>query len=102
MKDNDYPKLHLPEGFDERSEYETPFKGYLRDAQVELEDGNRYKVFFIDPVRLRQDLEEEVKLGRPYFAEVGMIVLPRVTVDEAKEAIKFLLRDGFFANLKPL
>ena len=31
-----------------------------------------------------------------------MIVLPKVTVDKAREAIKYLLADGFFANLKPL
>lgn len=102
MEASSYPKLHLPEWFDERAEFETTFKGYLNDVEVELEDGDRYRVFFIDPTRLRQDLEEEVRLGMPYFAEVGMIVLPEVTINNAKAAIKSLLEDGFFASLKPL
>lgn len=97
-----YPKLHLPEWFDERSEFETPFRGYLSHAEVELEDGTRYKLFFIDPIRLQQDLEEEVKLGRPYIAEAGLIVLPEVTLEKIREVIRLLPKDDFFQGLKPL
>ena len=35
---------------------------------------------FYDPVRLQQDLEEEVKAGRPLIAEPGMIVIPEITL----------------------
>jgi hypothetical protein len=92
----DYPKLHLPDWLDERSAFETQYKGYLSHAEVELENGKRHRVFFIDPTRLQRNLDEEVKLGRPYFAEAGMIVLPVVTVEKAKEVIKSLWEIGFF------
>lgn len=101
METTNYPKLHLPEYFDERAEYETPSKGYLNHVEVELENGNRFRVVFIDPTRLQQDLEDDAKAGRPYFAEAGMIVLPEVTVEKARAVIKYLVEDGFFESLKP-
>jgi hypothetical protein len=102
MDTTDYPKLLLPEWFDDRSEFETPFRGYLDHVEVELEDGSRYSVIFIDPTRLQQNLEGEVEMGRPYFAEAGMIVLPEVTLEKARAVIKYLAAEGFFAKLKPL
>ena len=74
-------RIEFPDGYDERSEFETPLKGYLRNVVVHLENGLRYKLFFIDPVRLRQDLEEEAKAGRGYYAEPGMVILPEVTAE---------------------
>lgn len=102
METKNYPYLHLPDWFDERAEFEIPFKGYLSHVQVELDNGNRYEVCFIDPIRLQQDLEEEAKMGRPYFAEAGIVVLPEVTLSNARSVIQSLLEDGFFAKLKPL
>lgn len=102
MDKNGYPKLRLPHWFNEQSEFEIPFKGYLSHVVVELENGNRYKVLFIDPIRLQQDLEEEEKLGRPFFTEAGMIVLPKVTLEDARKVIQLLWKDGFFEGLKPL
>jgi hypothetical protein len=92
----------FPEGYDDRLEFETPFKGYLRDVVVRLEDGSEYKLFFIDPTRLRQDLEADGQNGRRYFAEPGMIVLPEVSTDAIRQAVLGLWRDGFFKSLKPL
>lgn len=102
MKQNDYPKLILPEWFDERMEDEAPMRGYLSHLQAELENGERYLLFFIDSIRLNQELEMQTKSGRPYFAEQGMVVLPEVTVEKAKEVLKQLLKNGFFERLKPL
>lgn len=102
MKSKKYPILHLPNWFDEQSEFETPFKGYLGNVEVELENGNRYKVFFIDPVRLQQDLSQEISLGRPYYAEAGMIVIPKVTLENVREVINSLWKESFFEGLKPL
>ena len=92
----------FPERYDDRVEFETPSKGHLRDVEVRLDDGSRYKLFFIDPVRLGQDLEEETRQERPYYAEPGMIVLPEVTAESVRQAVAGLWHDGYFNHLRPL
>ncbi len=92
----------FPEDYDERAEYETPRKGYLNGVVVQLEDGSRYQLSFIDPVRLQQDLEAEAKAGDAYFAEPNLIVLPEVTTATITKAVKGLVEEKFFEHLKPL
>jgi hypothetical protein len=99
MKRRSGPRVIFPEGFDERAAFETPLKGWLK-AQVELEDGCRYAVYFSDPLRLQQDVDEAVKQERPCFAEPGLIIIPEVTVRAIQEAVQFLWKQGFFASLK--
>jgi hypothetical protein len=94
--------IHFPPDYDEQSEYETPFRGYLSEVVVETADGSRYGVFFFDPVRLGQELELHVRLGRPYVAEPGMIVLPEVTTEAIRDTVEKLDRAGYFNSLKPL
>ena len=48
--------VHFPADYDTQSEFETPMRGYLSEVEVEL-DGVRYRLFFIDPVRLVQELK---------------------------------------------
>jgi hypothetical protein len=100
--DADRFTISFPEGYDDRLEFETPSKGYLPDVVVQLEDGTRYKLFFIDPMRLEQDLQADVANGREYYAEQGMVVLPEVTTETIRKAVSGLLRDGFFRLLKQL
>ena len=64
MKDR--PKLIFPREFDEHEPFEAGSGGYLRHLQVELPDGKPYPAFLIDPVRLRQELDDEVRAGRPF------------------------------------
>lgn len=99
MQSSNYPRVIFPKGFDERAAFETPLKGWL-SAQVEAEDGLRYAVYFCDPVRLQQDLDEEVKTGRPFLAEPGLVVLPEVTVEAVESAAQLLWQQGFFARLQ--
>jgi hypothetical protein len=94
--------IRFPEYYDERLEFETPSKGYLPDVVVSLEGGLSYKLFFIDPIRLRQDLEADAETGREYYAEPGMVVLPEVTTEAIRKAVAGLWRDGFFQHVKPL
>ena len=96
------PTISFPEGYDARREYETPMRGYLSDVVVQMEDGARYRLYFIDPVRLQQTLEDEIASGRPYFTEPGLVVLPEVSTEEIKKAVWGLIKDGFFTQLKPL
>jgi hypothetical protein len=99
MQTRSGPRVIFPAGFDERAALETPLKGWLI-TQVELEDGCRYTLYFSDPIRLQQDLEEAVNGGRPCFAEPGLIILPEVTVKGIQDAVQFLWKQGFFAYLK--
>jgi hypothetical protein len=92
----------FPEWYDARCEYETPLKGYLSDVEVRLENGSLYKLYFIDPVRLQQTLEEDAASGRPYYTEPGLIVLPEVTTEAIRQAVSGLLRDGYFQHLKSI
>jgi hypothetical protein len=95
------PEVLFPEGFDDRWEYEMPLKGYLNEVTVRIDSGPSYLVNFINPVRLSQDLEEEIKSGRAYFTEPGLIVLPEVTRTAILSAVKSLWNEGYFENLKP-
>jgi hypothetical protein len=94
--------IAFPDYYDERLEFETPSRGYLSDVIVSLENGSSYKLFFIDPVRLQQTLEDDVKAGRPYYTEPGLVVLPEVTTESICQAVAGLWRDGYFHHLKPL
>ena len=99
MKTRSNPQVILPTEFDEQAAAETPLKGWL-SAQVELDDGCRYAVYFSDPIRLQQDVDEAVHEGKPCFAEPGLIIVPEVTVQAIEDAVQFLWKQGFFAALK--
>jgi hypothetical protein len=99
MKTQSAPRILFPAGFDERAAVETPLKGWL-SAQVELDDGCRYTVYFSDPIRLQQDVDDAVQHGRPCFAEPGLIIVPEVTVQAIQDAVQFLWKQGFFAFLQ--
>src|SRR5579864_2035474 len=89
----------FPADYDAQSEFETPMRGYLSDVEVEW-DGSRYRLFFIDPIRLEQELKASVDSGRSYFAEPHLIVLPEVTTEAIKKAVEGLARDGYFQHVK--
>jgi hypothetical protein len=92
----------FPDWYDDRAEFETPLKGFLNDVVVRLDDGACYQLFFTDPVRLQQSLQDEVNGGRGYYTEPGLVVLPEVTTESIRKAVAGLWRDGFFARLKPV
>ena len=94
--------VYFPEGYDQRAAFETPFKGYLGDVVVRLEDGSRYRLYFVDPVRLRQTLDDDIRRGRPFYTEPGLVVLPEVGTEAIRKAVAGLVRDGYFQHLKAL
>jgi hypothetical protein len=96
------PLIIFPEGYDDQAEYEAPFKGYLQEVVVQLDDGFRFQLSFFNPVRLGQDLEAAAKLGRPYLAEPNLVVLPEVTTESIKRGVQGMWEDGFFKHLKPI
>ena len=96
------PKLRFVNGFSDKDAFDAQGGGYLSHVIVELDKGRLYPVFFYDSVRLQQDLEENAKLGRPFVADPGMIVLEEITPESMKEAVEQLSREGFFDHLTPI
>jgi hypothetical protein len=96
------PTVIFPDGFNSRTEDEMPLKGYLADVVVRFDDAGRYRLSFIDPIRLGQDLADEVEAGHPYLADPGLVVLPEVTRESICKAVEGLWREGYFAFLRPV
>jgi hypothetical protein len=95
-------KLIFEGGYGERDEFETPLRGYRSDVLAELDDGYAYRVTFYDPVRLAQTVEDDTRSGTPYFAESGLIILPRVDREHMERAAAELAGRGFFGSLRPV
>ena len=97
-----YPELTFTYGWNDKDEVETPMKGYRSDGIVHSPEGEMYPVYFIDPVRLQQDLEAEAELGSPFLAEPGLIILPEVTREAMENAVRQLWKQGYFQSVKAL
>lgn len=102
MNNDEFPKLIFDTPFDERSQFEAKAKGYLGCAKVMLENGNKYPVIFYDNTRLGQDLEYEVSSGCGFIADLGMIVLAEVTIENMSKAVRTLAKEGYFQGLTPM
>jgi hypothetical protein len=94
-------QLTFKYGWEEKDDEETPMKGYRSDGIVKTPEGE-YPVYFIDPIRLQQDLEAETELGTPFLAEPGLIILPEVTREGMERAVIQLWQKGYFESLKSL
>lgn len=57
------------------------------DRMVSLSDGKAYSVYFIDSIRMQQDLDSEVELGSPFLAPPGLIVIPELSRSAMENAI---------------
>ncbi len=95
-------KLFFTCDFDEKDAYEVEQKGYFEHAIAQLPNGARVRVCFWDPVRLAQDLETDLKLGRICIGEPGLVVVSKVTVENMQNAIKELYRRGYFERLRKI
>ena len=94
--------ISFPAWFDARAEFETPLKGHLGGVRVWLENGLTYELYFTDPVRLQQTLDDDAKSGREYYSESGLVVVPEVTPESIRKAVSGLWHDGFFQHLRPV
>jgi hypothetical protein len=99
-KTQDYPQLTLHKGFGERDTFEIRQKGWF-NASVKTKDGIRYTISFFDPVRLRQEMEDNARNGEPCLAEPNLIIVPEVTVETIQNSIRFLWEKGFFQYFAP-
>lgn len=95
------PQLVFPEGFTDRDEWEMERKGFVH-AFLECDDGCRYQILFIDPVRLAQDIEATLETGQPYYYEFAQVVVPEVTISALNKIIPDLVEEGFLERHMPL
>ena len=85
-------ELELPEDFAEY-EYEYEAKGYLAGARI-LRGGEHAQVVFYDPVRLAQDIEDELAAGNcPAYP--NLVVVPEITKQSITRAVESLAESDF-------
>ena len=95
------PRLVFPDGFTDRDEWEMERKGFVY-AFLECEDGCRYQVMFIDPVRLSQDIEATLQSGQSYYYEFGQVIVPEVTITAITKIIPLLVEEGYLERHLPV
>src|SRR6266446_618040 len=95
------PRLVFPEGFMDRDAWEMERKGFVY-AFLECEDGRRYQVMFIDPVRLAQDVEATLQSGQAYYYELGQVIVPEVTIPALTRIIPHLVEEGYLERHVPV
>jgi hypothetical protein len=98
----EYPLLSFACEFDDLTAIDVEEKGFFDHAIVTSEDGSRYQLHFYDPERLAVDLKTDLRFGKACIGEPGLVIVPRVTPQNMREAAKQLVKDGYFASLKPL
>lgn len=89
------PILKLPDNFEDYA-WEVEAKGVFWDARLVL-DNAELSVTFYDPVRLAQDVEEDVK-SQGCFVVQNLIVVRRVTIEDMTSAVAALAADFFGAG----
>jgi len=92
--------LSFPQGYDEQAEFEAPFRGYLRDVIVEMENGSCHQLSFIDLVRLEQNLADNARTERPYYTEPGLVILAEVSTEAIHLAVQGLWDEGYFRPIQ--
>ncbi len=70
-------------------------RGYRSHVYLKQGDTRNWLLYFYDPIRLAQDLENE-----DFVAENGLVVLNDVTVDNMVNAVKTLIQLDYFSNQK--
>jgi len=95
-----YPKLKLADEFGERDEEEMGARGWFY-AEVELENGKIYGLNFYHPVRLKQEFESTIEIGKPCLYEFNIILVPEVTIENIRKSIHYLYQLGYFKFILP-
>jgi hypothetical protein len=85
-------ELQFPPYFDE-VQFEITAKGYFADATIIVGE-RRYRPAFYDPVRLAQDLQDELATNG-VFVERSIVVVDQVTRELIERAVAGLARGNF-------
>ena len=90
--------LRFPPDFDDYG-WEVESKGWFDGADVVWE-GAVIRVSFYDPVRLAEEIDEEIGASRtPAFR--NLIVVPAVTREAMERAVRALVETGEIDRLSP-
>ena len=81
--------LVLPCEFDDY-EWEVKAKGFFSEARLSV-SGKRYRLTFYDPVRLSQEIEDELKRGELFF-ELNLVIVSSVTRSDMERAVESLMK----------
>jgi hypothetical protein len=88
--------LVFPEWFDDHA-WEVESKGWFGEAKLTF-TGKSYRINFYDPVRLAQEIADELERGSPFF-EPNLVVVPSVTRQDMETAVQFLMQSGQLSSL---
>jgi len=88
----------FPDWYDELSEFEHSHKGYLSDVVVKTIGGKEYSLYFIDPSRLKQNLEDNISAGTPYYSEKNLVIILNVTKKNMINAINAMFAEGLLED----
>jgi hypothetical protein len=86
----------LPEDFDDYA-FEVESKGWFAEARLSL-SGRQYRLSFYDSVRLRQEIEDELRRGNIFF-EPNLVVVQSVTRRNMEKAAELVVRSGRSSSL---
>lgn len=90
--------LQFPAGFEDYA-WEVEAKGWLTGVVAVIEE-RRYTLTVYDPVRLAQDLDEELKDSKAFF-EPNLVVVTSVTRERIAAAVQEIVRTGRLVGLRP-
>jgi hypothetical protein len=100
MDKQGYPRLILPEKYDDSDWSQITEKGWF-EAEVELESNRTYKLNYYDPIRLKQDIDYCLSKGERCFDLPNLVVLPEITLSSVEESIRSLWAKGSFELFMP-
>jgi len=88
--------LELPTDF-ENYGWEVEAKGWYSQARI-IASGTRYLINFYDPVRLGQQIQDELERGQIFF-EPNLVVVRAVTRANMETAAQELVRSSGLSSL---
>lgn len=94
--------IKYPEGYVEDSyfQFEVEAKGYLQNVTLRFLTRD-YKLIFYDPVRLEQDILEDLKIKKSFFAS-NLIVVESVNIEHINNAIIDMIKNEDIIHLLPV
>jgi hypothetical protein len=92
-------ELIFPDGLDIDS---ASMRGYVSHVTARMSDGSCYPLYFTELVRLGQDIESQWEVGARAFFEIGLVVVPEITVEALRAATMDLLKRNYFAYFRTI
>ncbi len=95
-------KLVLLGGYGQRQLDDAIDRGFLSHVAVEIGGADLYPVWFYSIDELAGQLLDDPRYPYKFVADIGMIVLPEITLERMENAVQRLYEAGYFRHLRPL